>query len=78
MTDVFDRGQAREEEMRADALAEQQRRSAGRQTESATHCSVCDDPIPEGRRMAVPGTDKCIDCQKDAERARHWDWGMGE
>jgi phage/conjugal plasmid C-4 type zinc finger TraR family protein len=31
--------------------------------ESLTHCAQCDEPIPEGRRRAVPGVKLCIDCQ---------------
>jgi len=32
------------------------------QRESATHCIECDDPIPEGRRQAIPGVQKCVEC----------------
>lgn len=28
---------------------------------SATHCEVCDEPIPEGRRLAIKGTKRCVD-----------------
>ena len=40
--------------------------------ESATHCIECDEPIPEPRRLAVPGVRTCIHCQsaRDA-RPRH-------
>lgn len=67
MTDVYDRAQEREEEMRQDALAEQARRAlpAG---ESAKDCAMCGLPIPEGRRLAVPGVQTCIECQGDVER----------
>jgi phage/conjugal plasmid C-4 type zinc finger TraR family protein len=30
----------------------------------------CGEPIPEARRRAVPGTDKCFDCASLAERRR--------
>lgn len=30
-------------------------------------CTDCDDPIPEPRRLAVPGCLRCIEC----ERAKH-------
>jgi phage/conjugal plasmid C-4 type zinc finger TraR family protein len=31
--------------------------------ESATHCDECGEPIPEGRRKAVPGVRTCVACQ---------------
>ena len=34
--------------------------------ESLTHCEECDDPIPPGRREAIPGVRLCVTCQ-----ARH-------
>ncbi|MEM7431441.1 MAG: DksA/TraR family C4-type zinc finger protein [Pseudomonadota bacterium] len=38
--------------------------------ESLTHCSECDQPIPQARRDAVPGVRLCINCQsaEDAEQ----------
>lgn len=30
---------------------------------SAEYCQNCDEPIPEGRRQAVPGVQLCIACQ---------------
>ena len=38
--------------------------------ESAEHCQQCDDPIPEGRREAVPGVQLCVECQEAARRMR--------
>jgi len=29
---------------------------------SALHCIDCGEPIPERRRQAVPGVQKCIQC----------------
>jgi len=72
MTDPFDRATEREEELRADALADQARRSglAGKTVaDSATECRLCDEPIPDARRHALPGVQTCIDCQSDLERA---------
>ena len=37
-------------------------------TESAENCDICSDPIPEARRLAVPGCLLCVDCQSDQER----------
>ncbi len=28
-----------------------------------THCADCGDPIPEERRAAVPGAQRCLKCQ---------------
>nr|DAL36052.1 MAG TPA_asm: DnaK suppressor protein [Caudoviricetes sp.] len=38
--------------------------------ESAVECEGCGDPIPEARRVAVPGCVFCIDCQSFAEKRR--------
>lgn len=34
---------------------------------SATHCDECGDPIPEARRVAVPGVRRCVACQSARE-----------
>jgi RNA polymerase-binding transcription factor DksA len=31
--------------------------------QSATHCSYCDEPIPQARRLAVPGVQFCVEHQ---------------
>lgn len=66
--DEIDRAQAREEQQRADALAEQARRS---QMDGLDHefCLECDDPIPPARRRALPGVELCVECAERAERA---------
>lgn len=71
MTDPIDLAAEREAELRADALAEQARRSglAGKTVaDSATECCLCAEPIPDARRHALPGVQTCIDCQTDLER----------
>lgn len=35
--------------------------------EALSHCAECEEPIPEARRLAVPGVTLCVECQ--AERA---------
>ncbi len=35
--------------------------------ESEMHCVECGEPIPEGRRRAVPGVRTCIECQSDRD-----------
>ncbi|WP_244193714.1 TraR/DksA C4-type zinc finger protein [Pantoea cypripedii] len=37
------------------------------QQPSATHCLLCDAPIPEKRQEAVPGVQACADCQSATE-----------
>lgn len=72
MTDPIDRGCEREDELRADAIAEQRRRAGidGKTfADSAEFCEPCGEPIPEARRRAVPGVKTCIDCQTLIERA---------
>jgi phage/conjugal plasmid C-4 type zinc finger TraR family protein len=31
--------------------------------ESQTHCTLCGEEIPEGRRQALPGVRTCVPCQ---------------
>lgn len=35
---------------------------------SAEECQDCGEPIPQARRQAVPGCNRCIDCQARHER----------
>lgn len=67
--DDVDRAQMREQENRQDALAAQQRRAHPDDApeESARWCIDCGEPIPEARRLAVPGCSRCVDCQQFAE-----------
>lgn len=78
MTDVFDRAQARELEMRQDALAEQARHAPQLAGDSALVCVWCEQPIPDARRRALPGVQTCVECQRDIERQGNADWGMAE
>lgn len=38
------------------------------QGESLTHCEECDAPIPEARRLAMPGVRLCVSCQQSLEQ----------
>lgn len=72
MTDPIDRGCDREGELRADAIAEQRRRSGleGKTVaDSAEFCEACGEPIPYERREAYPGVQTCIECRSLIERA---------
>jgi phage/conjugal plasmid C-4 type zinc finger TraR family protein len=35
--------------------------------DSLTHCAECEEPIPEKRRLALPGVKLCLDCQQDRD-----------
>jgi phage/conjugal plasmid C-4 type zinc finger TraR family protein len=37
--------------------------------DSLTHCAECDEPIPEARRIALPGVKLCIDCMQERDGA---------
>ncbi|MEG0920635.1 MAG: TraR/DksA family transcriptional regulator [Comamonas sp.] len=71
MTDEIDRAAARADELLADALAAHHRRSVrGKGQESANECRDCGDDIPEARRQAAPGTQRCVGCQGAFEGMR--------
>ncbi|MCA1795043.1 MAG: DksA/TraR family C4-type zinc finger protein [Desulfobacteraceae bacterium] len=36
---------------------------------SRTHCEVCEEPIPEARRHALPGVRLCVQCQTEREKS---------
>ncbi|SNR54114.1 DksA/TraR family C4-type zinc finger protein [Paracoccus sediminis] len=36
---------------------------------SALECVDCGEPIPEPRRLALPGVQLCVECQGDRDRA---------
>lgn len=42
----------------------------GPQGESLAHCAECDEPIPEARRLAIPGVKLCIDCQQERDTSQ--------
>lgn len=70
MTDDIDRAQDREQQLRADALRDQARRAglAGKTgADSATECIDCGVLIPEARRQAIPGCQRCVKCQTTRE-----------
>lgn len=68
LSDIIDRAQEREEELRQDALADRARQAQTTAGDSATVCAMCGEDIPEARRLAVPGVQTCIECQTDVER----------
>lgn len=68
MSDFADLASAREQELRDDALAAHARQVPGVDAESAEQCVLCEAPIQEARRLALPGVQTCIDCQEDLDR----------
>jgi phage/conjugal plasmid C-4 type zinc finger TraR family protein len=40
------------------------------QGQSALYCEECATPIPEARRVAVPGVQLCINCQSASEKQK--------
>ncbi len=71
MTDEIDRAAARTDELLADALAARKRRAAqGKGVDTATECQDCGEDIPEARRQAAPGTQRCVQCQGAFEGMR--------
>lgn len=70
MTDAFDRASEIEARDRDEALQRQQERAGLKgktHLDSARECRVCDEPIPEPRRRAVPGVKTCAGCQAELE-----------
>lgn len=68
--DVTDRASDREEEIRSDGLAVIVRHNAELALQESAHeCRICDEPIPEDRRLAVLGVQTCVDCQEEIENA---------
>lgn len=56
----FEQAQLREEQQRTEALANR----VQYQGESAFECDSCSGEIPEARRKAVPGCQRCVCCQQ--------------
>lgn len=63
-SEIIDQASALEEMMREHAI---QAHRINRDAVSATHCSECDEELPEDRRKAYPGCTMCVDCQGEME-----------
>ena len=72
MSDFADLAAEREQEIRDDALAAHARRAGDSDRLSAVLCRVCEEPLPEARRRALPGVQTCRDCQEELEEACRW------
>jgi len=44
--------------------------------ESLTHCAECEEPIPDARRIAIPGVKLCIDCMQERDQAHNLRGGI--
>ena len=42
---------------------------------SLTQCAECDAPIPEARRLAVPGVRLCVSCQAELDAEQSFNAG---
>lgn len=51
-----------------EALARARRRQPS--GESLCDCAECGEPIPEPRRVALPGVRLCLDCASEQDRRR--------
>lgn len=66
MPDAMDLCQRINQELIDDALAGHKRRRPIRA--SLEFCCICNDEIPEARRLALPGVVKCYKCQLEYEK----------
>ncbi|EQA8865862.1 TPA: TraR/DksA family transcriptional regulator [Citrobacter braakii] len=70
MADAMDLAQQHEQEDRERHISNA--RSTNAMT-SAFICEACASPIPEGRRIAIPGVALCVTCQQIAElKSKHY------
>lgn len=70
MADSMDLAQQREQEDRERHINTARSRTAA---PSRFHCEECDAPIPEARRIAIPGVAFCVTCQQIAElKSKHY------
>lgn len=67
--DVIDEANEHAEMLRLRALAAQ-REQRNANVESEKFCIDCGIDIPEIRQKAIPGVQRCVDCQEDYERRK--------
>lgn len=63
--DIIDLASQREQADRELELANQQAKRSTRPP--ASHCLACGEPIPIARQQAVPGVQRCVECQEAYE-----------
>lgn len=64
MADLADMAQAEQERLNARSAERLIRDHAPK---ALDFCAECGEPIPEARRLAVPGCRLCIECQTELE-----------
>ncbi|MBJ9241793.1 TraR/DksA family transcriptional regulator [Citrobacter braakii] len=70
MADAMDLAQQREQEDRERHISNARNRNAA---PSRLLCEDCDAPIPEARRIAIPGVVFCVTCQAILElKSKHY------
>lgn len=70
MADAMDLAQQREQEDRERHISNARSRNAA---PSRLLCEECDAPIPEARRVAIPGVIFCVICQQITElKLKHY------
>jgi len=67
MSDWIDKATAASEQHQSDALERHNRRRVP-QRESRMYCIDCEEEIPQKRREAVIGCQRCLACQSVFER----------
>jgi phage/conjugal plasmid C-4 type zinc finger TraR family protein len=66
MADEIDRAEALIERTRAYGIAAACAAAMALSKPSeATHCEACGDPIPAGRRVAIPAARHCVRCASE-------------
>ncbi|NBD84637.1 TraR/DksA family transcriptional regulator [Citrobacter werkmanii] len=74
MADTIDLAQQREQEDRERYINKARSRIAA---PSRFFCEKCDAPIPEARRIAIPGVNLCVTCQEISElKRKHYMGGV--
>lgn len=74
MADAMDLAQQREQEDRERHISNARSRIAA---PSRFVCEECDAPIPEVRRIAIPGVAFCVTCQQVLElKRKHYNGGV--
>ncbi|MEQ5196881.1 TraR/DksA family transcriptional regulator [Klebsiella pasteurii] len=70
MADAMDFAQEREQSERERHINNARSRITA---PSSFLCEACDAPIPEARRLAIPGVELCVTCQQIAElKSKHY------
>lgn len=64
--DILDRAQIADSNFRNQAIA-QAKKAGNSKSLSRTRCLDCECVIPEARRIAAPGCERCVSCEEKNE-----------